>query len=104
MTSPKPPYKTCATMDEIRVEIDRVDRLLVPLLAERLDYVRQAAAHKPDRAQVVVPWRIEDVVAKAKALAEDLDTDSDVIERIYRALVDASIAWEGGHYDRTRNK
>ncbi len=99
---PHPTAKPCAGMAEIRQEIDRMDRLLVPLLAERLDYVRQAAAFKEDRSAVVVSWRIEEVVANARALAEDTGADPDIMERIYRALVDASIAWEGKTFDHTR--
>lgn len=98
-----PNAKACADMAEIRREIDRMDRILVPLLAERLDYVRQAAAFKDSRSAVVVPWRIEEVVANARVLAADHGADPHVMERIYRALVDASIALEGATYDRTRD-
>ncbi|ABC21373.1 chorismate mutase [Rhodospirillum rubrum] len=95
--------RRCADMSEIRTEIDRLDRLIVPLLAERLNYVGQAAAYKPNRAEVVVHWRIEDVVTKVRALAVTENADPDTVERIYRGLIDASIAWEGRNYDRTRN-
>ena len=38
--------KSCESMSEVREEIDRVDRLIVDLLAERTDYIRQAGLIK----------------------------------------------------------
>lgn len=91
---------TCRNMDQIREQIDRMDRMIVPLLAERLNYVAQAAQFKPTRADVVVPWRIEDVVAKAKARAREVGMDEATVETVYRALVDAYIAHEAAQWDR----
>lgn len=97
--APRQPV-TCANMDEIRAQIDRMDRLIVPLLAERLDYVAQAARFKPTREDVVVPWRIEDVVEKARARAREVGMDEATVEQVYRALVDAYIAHEARQWDR----
>ncbi|GEO81307.1 chorismate mutase [Pararhodospirillum oryzae] len=94
--------RPCQSMDEVRAEIDRLDALLVPLVVERLGYVAQAAGLKPTRDAVVVPWRIEDVVAKARLHARHAQGDEDTIERIWRALVDISIDWERAHFDRLR--
>ncbi len=91
---------TCHSMTEIREQIDRMDRLIVPLLAERLSYVAQAAQFKETRADVVVPWRVEDVVAKAKAHAEVCQMDLVTIEAVYRSLVAASIAHEEKVWDQ----
>jgi isochorismate pyruvate lyase len=90
----------CASMDDIRAQIDRLDRRIVPLLAERLGFVGRAAAFKETRAEVVVPWRVEEVVAKATALAEAAGADTAAVEAIYRALVAASIAHEEREWDR----
>ncbi|WP_420429273.1 chorismate mutase [Kordiimonas sp.] len=81
-------------MDEVRAEIDRVDRLIVPLLLERLTYIAQAGHIKGDRDTVRDQWRIEDVVSKVKAEAEKLDGNTGYIEDIYRHLIEWSIAHE----------
>jgi len=94
--------RVCANMDEVRAEIDRLDRLIVPLLAERLAYVGQAAGFKPTPADTVVPWRIEEVVANARALARAAGMDEATAERVYRALVDASIDFERREWHRLR--
>ena len=50
--------KPCESLDEVRINIDRLDKLIVPLLAEREHYVRQAARFKKSADAVVVPARV----------------------------------------------
>ncbi len=96
--------RRCASMAEVRAEIDRLDRLIVPLLAERAGYVAQAARLKPTRASVVVPERIEDVVTKARKRATEKGMDPDLVEAIYRPLIDAFIAFEDREWARLRTE
>lgn len=98
----RPTVKSCASMAEVRAEIDRLDRVIVPLLAERAGYVAQAARLKPTRDAVVVPERVEDVVAKARARAVEVGMDVDLIEAIYRSMVGAYIAFEDREWRRYR--
>ena len=58
---------TAETMADVRYEIDRIDRLLVEILAERQSFMDAAARIKGDRNVVHDRARIEDVVAKAQA-------------------------------------
>jgi isochorismate pyruvate lyase len=89
----------CASLAEVRDNIDRLDRLIVPLLAERAGYVAQAGRLKDSRDKVVDVPRIEQIIAKVRALAGDEGMDSDLAERIYRAMIDAYIAYETGVWD-----
>lgn len=84
----------CGSLAEVRANIDRLDRIIVPLLAERAGYVRQAGHLKPTRAAVVDQDRIEDIIVKVRALAGEQEIDPDLIERIYRSMIDAYIAFE----------
>ena len=88
-----------ADMDALRAAIDELDRRIVPLLVERTARVRSAAAFKPTREAVVVPWRIEDVVAKAAAHAQAAGADPAAIALMYRAIVDISIGEEAKAWD-----
>jgi isochorismate pyruvate lyase len=81
--------KPCQTLDEVRANIDRLDRIIVPLLAERESYVREAARFKPSAAAVVVPARVEEVVGKAREQARSLGASPEAMDRIYRAIIDA---------------
>lgn len=88
------PAKNCANMKEVREEIDRVDREIVPLLLERLNYIAQAGHIKQERDTVRDEWRIEDVVSKAKAVAAEQGGNQAYIDDIYRHLIEWSIAHE----------
>ena len=86
-------------MDELRAEIDRVDRLIVPLLLERIKLIAQAGHIKTDRDTVRDDWRIEDVVSKAKAEAAKQGGDLAYVETIYRHLIEYSINHEFDVWD-----
>lgn len=89
-----PTLKTCASLDEVRSEIDRIDRQIVGLLAERGGYVRQAAGLKKSAEEVPAPQRVEQVIARVKAHALELGADPTVIEATWRALIAAFIESE----------
>jgi len=84
----------CQNLTDVRENIDRLDRQIVPLLAERADYVRQAAGFKQTKAAVVDQDRIEAIVLKVRHMAMEESCDPDVIERIYRSMIDAFIIFE----------
>ena len=90
-------------MAELRNEIDRVDRLIVPLLLERIGLIAQAGHIKPDRDSVRDEWRIEDVVAKVVAEANKNGGNADYIEEIYRHLIDYSINHEFDVWDHVNS-
>ena len=85
----RPSRPPCQSLEEVRANIDRIDRLIVPLLAERETYVREAARFKPGADAVVVPARVEEVVSKAVAQARELGASAQATDRIYRAIIDA---------------
>ncbi|MEM9878085.1 MAG: chorismate mutase [Pseudomonadota bacterium] len=89
----------CHTMQDVRGNIDRVDRALVDLLAERLSYIEQAGHIKPDRNTVRDPDRIEDVVSKVKAAGARHNLPDRYLEDVFRHLIEWSIAHEFDVYD-----
>lgn len=84
----------CQNLDEVRRNIDRIDRSLLELLAERGAYVRQAAAFKKTAAEVPAPQRVEQVITRITALATELGADPRVAEATWRAMIAAFIAAE----------
>jgi len=95
---------TPSGMDEIRAAIDALDRQIAPLLAERTAWVRSAAQFKETRADVVVPWRIEDVVTKASSHVDALGEDPEPIAHMYRSIVDISIGQEALEWDQVHKE
>ncbi len=88
------PADQCAAMDEVREEIDRLDRILVKLIAERQTYIEAAGRIKHRADEVRLPWRIEDVVAKVLAEAEKQGLSKRIAEPVWRELIDRCIAHE----------
>ena len=84
----------CTTMAEIRGGIDEVDRRLVALLRERLDYIDAAARVKTSRDAVRDEWRKADVIAKAMAEARRIGLPDDLPRVLWEQLVEYSIAHE----------
>lgn len=88
----------CKDMSELRAEIDRIDRELVALFAKRAAYIDRAAQIK---ASVDLPARIdarvEEVVANVRGHASEQGLPPDLIEKLWRRLIDWSIAREENH-------
>jgi isochorismate pyruvate lyase len=84
----------CETMQEVRDEIDRIDRLLVALMAERQGYIEAAARIKKRADEVRLQWRIEDVLLKVLASAEREGLSQRIAEPVWRELMDRCIEHE----------
>ena len=84
----------CQSIEEVRTQIDRLDRQIVSLLAERGAYVKQAARFKKTTDDVKAPQRVEQVIAKVTALAAELDANPTVTEQTYRAMISGFIEAE----------
>ena|ERR1051325_5720185 len=88
----------CASLEEVRAEIDRIDRVIVALIGERAGYVHAAARFKPTEAAVAAPERQAAMLRARRAWAEGAGLDPDVIENLYRDLVRYFIARETEHW------
>ena len=92
----------CTTMADVRHHIDALDEVLVPLLVERSGYMTQAARIKQQSAQVRDEARIENIVEHVRALAQVHGGPPEVIEAIYRSMMEAYIAFEHREFARLR--
>jgi len=89
------PPQDCGTMQELRKQIDRLDRQLIELLVTRATYIDRASELKPGEGLPArIPERVEDVVQKVRSNSADLGLDPDLAERLWRILIDWSIARE----------
>ena len=92
----------CTTMEEVRAEVDRLDREIVRLLAEREQRIADAGRIKPTRNIVRDEDRIEDVVTKVRRESLRHGADPDLIEAIYRDMMERFIAHEFILWDANR--
>jgi isochorismate pyruvate lyase len=85
----------CATMADIRAEIDRVDEELVALFALRAGYIDRAGELKAGLGWPArIGSRVEEVVANVRRHAETYGLPPELVEKLWRRLIDWSIARE----------
>ena len=90
----------CTTMSEVRRAVDALDDELVPLLVQRLGYMLQAARIKQAPEQVRDEARIAAIIERVRARAQAEGGPPEVLEEIYRALMETCIAFEQRAFDR----
>jgi isochorismate pyruvate lyase len=91
--------EVCSGMDEIRAEIDRIDRAVVALLGKRFKYVLAASRFKTSQASVRAPERFKAMLLKRREWAADEGLNPDAIERLYSDLVNHFIDEEMRHWE-----
>ena len=92
--SPRPP-KDCASLADVRVEIDRCDKALVDMIAERFGYVERAWQIKLGLKQEAnVPWRNQQVIDRVRAQAAERGVPPDLCEALWRQMIGWFIQYE----------
>jgi isochorismate pyruvate lyase len=86
--------KDCSNMDEVRAEIDRLDVGLVDLIGERFTFVDRAWQLKRSPAEARVPWRIQQVIDKVRARAQQKGLPPELAEALWRQMIGWFIQYE----------
>ncbi len=84
----------CESLDEIRTQIDRLDRSLITTISRRQEYVHAAARFKRSQEQVHARERQRRMLAARRLWAENEGVDPDLMETIFRTMVDHFIEAE----------
>ncbi|AOM78696.1 isochorismate lyase [Pedobacter steynii] len=84
----------CENMEEIRKEIDDLDRQVIGLIGQRYKYVQAAAKFKKDESSVKAPERFKSMLEKRREWAVIEGLSPDAIEKMYRDLVNYFITEE----------
>lgn len=92
----------CQGMDDIRSEIDLIDRAIVGLVGKRHQYVLAAARFKASANAVRAPERFKAMLEKRRQWAVQEGLSPDAIERLFSDLVNHFIEeemrrWENAH-------
>lgn len=88
----------CQNMADIRQAIDTLDQQVITTWALRFEYVKAAAKFKTDATAVRAPERFAAMLAQRRQWASENGLNPDVIEGIYRDLVNYFIAEELKHW------
>ena len=77
----------CENLDQARAKIDLIDQELIDMIATRQFYVDQAVRFKRTAEDVQSPERVQQVINKVREQAIQLHTDPDLVEKIYREMI-----------------
>jgi isochorismate pyruvate lyase len=87
--------EACETMAALRDQIDRIDRDLLDLFAERAGYIDRAIVLKQrDNIPARTTGRVAEVISNVREGARHRGLDPDLMERIWTELIEAAIAHE----------
>ncbi len=92
----------CENMLDIRTEIDRLDRQIIELLGQRFVYVKAASKFKRSQTSVKASERFEAMLKQRRVWADEEGLDADVIEKMYRDLVNYFINEEMKHWQQSK--
>lgn len=93
----------CNSIDEVRNNINLIDEQIVKLIAQRGHFVKQAAKFKKDINEIKSPNRVDEVISKVKNLAKTTYVNEEVVENIYRTMIDSFINDEMREFEYQKN-
>ena len=77
----------CSSLQDIRDEIDAIDREITLALGKRLEYVKAAAAFKPNIESIPAPERVAAMLPQRHLWAEQAGLEPEFIENIFNQLI-----------------
>jgi len=81
-------------MEELRKDLDILDEELLKIISKRFKFIEQAAIIKNDASDIRDNERIEEIILRLKGLAKNYDISSDIVEKLWRFIIDLSIEYE----------
>jgi isochorismate pyruvate lyase len=84
----------CRTIEEVRSEIDRIDRAIIESIARRREYVHAVMQFKRSAEDVHAHNRQRQMLAVRREWAGQAGLSPDLVENIFRSLVDHFISEE----------
>lgn len=92
----------CNSIEEVRNNINNIDEQIVKLIALGGEFVKQAAKFKKDSDAVKAPKRVEEVINKVKDLAKSTGANEEVVENIYRTMINSFIKLEMKEFEKLK--
>ena len=77
----------CEHMQDIRCEVDQIDRDIIRLLGQRYSYVKAAAKFKRSVDSVKARDRVSAMLQQRRLWAEEFGLSADMVEKVYTDLV-----------------
>lgn len=88
----------CQNIQDIRIAIDNLDREIIQIFGQRLEYVNAAAKFKSSTENVQASDRVQKMLQQRRLWAVENNLNPDIIEKLYRDLVNYFINEELKHW------
>ncbi|MEN5234745.1 chorismate mutase [Sphingobacterium sp. KU25419] len=81
------PLAYCDNLSHIRSSIDCIDYRIIELLAQRAEYVEQAAHYKSSLEEVKAEQRVINMFEQRNEWATSFNMDAKLIESIFQSII-----------------
>jgi isochorismate pyruvate lyase len=81
------PLAYCDNLSHIRSSIDCIDYRIIELLAQRAEYVEQAAHYKSSLEEVKAEQRVINMFEQRNEWASSFNMDAKLIESIFQSII-----------------
>ena len=78
----------CHSIEEVRQEIDEIDYAIIGLIGKRFSFIKEIVKYKSSIHDVYAKNRYNTVISKRRENATSNYLNPDVIESIYRIMMD----------------
>ena len=78
----------CTNIEDVRREIDMIDKEIIGLVGKRFAFVREIIKYKSNVDEVYAKDRYNAVINQRREIALKYNLNPDVIESLYRILMD----------------
>lgn len=84
----------CRDIEEIRQEIDKIDKQIIELFSARHEFVKEIVAYKNDENGVIARERQDFVLNERAKLAQKMGLNPEVFKKIFTILIEDNISKE----------
>ncbi len=91
----------CNTLEEVRVEIDKLDDKLVDMISERTRLISQASTFKNSVEEVKNEERIDFILQRVRKRAIELNVSPNMVSELFTIMIDEMVETEISEF---RNK
>jgi len=91
----------CNSLEEVRIEIDKLDTKLVDLISERSHLIRQAAGFKNSVEEVKAEDRIEFILQSVRHHAIEKGVSPNMISELFAIMINEMVETEIAEFRNT---
>ena len=89
-----------SNINEIRIEIDKIDLKILNLISDRKDLVTQVVKFK-NKNQIVDKKRIDEILNKLDTEAKKRGVPQQLLRDLWKSMIKSFILYEGQIFDKT---